>query len=910
MQRSVNNTDKEVHHQTLLQGFINQCSNDGEKIAIYCANDQKLTYEGLKQNAQKVAALLQSNGVKPHDCIAVSLPRGKDLVIAILGILWSGCTYIPISDKQPLHRRESIYLQANIKTCITYKSSLASQLTNYQNLFIEDISSKNEDIPPFDIQLDDSAYIIFTSGSTGLPKGVEITHLSAWNTIQDTIERFEFTNQDITIGISAIDFDLSVFDIFGTLSIGGSLVVLSNDLEKEPMQWLELIEKYKVTTWNSVPALLEMLLVSCKNEKSLESLRIALISGDRILPSLYKLYKENTTSARFIALGGATEASIWSNYFEVNKVEENWTLIPYGLPLANQQYRIIHEDKDTLNHEVGELWIGGLGLAKSYVGQAELTDQAFIYEDGKRWYKTGDLGYYDNDNNIIFVGRKDNQVKINGYRIELGEIENQLSTLPLIKQATALIHHSDKKNTLVTALEIEKNNIELASFIDEINATTFNQNQVEDCSVHNFIIDILNEIKAYDFNNLPIESQNIILLWQKFIGQNTQKVTISDQTLYQLLSQKKQKFINILLGQELPLILLDDQDLAPSKLMVTNGMLEKINDIAHSIINQVTTSKITIGLPFVGDGQILYTLLEKLGNFKNQVKIIVFDRSTSLLKQAKQRCDTLGFEIEYVQTTYEYIQSNYASSIDHLIVVNGLHQYTNLLNGLSWIKMILKKDGVMNVIETEKLTAIGLVSAVMLEAGFMHYEKNRKNSSMLQGNQWVDLLNQFGFKGSVYCHIDHNMVYICTSNDENSLLNDIEIKEIISQKLVHYMIPEKICYIMHKPLTANGKVNQKEILKYFSLENDIQGILPQSNIEKEIAQIWQELLAIENIYMEDNFFEIGGDSLLATRLLNMLRNNYGVSITMREIFDASILTVLSKMVEERIDDIDLEEGEL
>ncbi|MEM7556203.1 MAG: amino acid adenylation domain-containing protein, partial [Cyanobacteria bacterium P01_A01_bin.84] len=313
------------------------------------------------------------------------------------------------------------------------------------------------------------AYTIYTSGSTGLPKGVMISHQGAVNTILDINQRFGITEKDSVLALSSLSFDLSVYDIFGTLAAGATLVIPDADLAKDPEHWANLIHQYRVTIWNSVPALMQLLVEHLESvEQKTDSLRLVLMSGDWIplnLPERIwnrfnnKENKENTENTEIISLGGATEASIWSIAYPIKEINPNWKSIPYGYPLTNQQFYVLNEAMEPCPIWVtGQLYIGGIGLASCYLNQPQLTAEKFINNQLPitnnqlpitnnqlpitnnqlpitKLYKTGDLGRYLPDGSIEFLGREDFQVKVNGYRIELGEIETVLLKNPLIQEA-------------------------------------------------------------------------------------------------------------------------------------------------------------------------------------------------------------------------------------------------------------------------------------------------------------------------------------------------------------------------------------------------------------------------------------------------------------------------------------------
>lgn len=298
------------------------------------------------------------------------------------------------------------------------------------------------------VDVNSSAYIIFTSGSTGEPKGVEISHKAAWNTIADINEKYDISKEDRILALSSLDFDLSIYDIFGLLSVGGSLVLLSDDTARNADIWLKLIWYYRITLWNSVPALLKMFLIEAESVKAIcQNLRIVMLSGDWISLDIPERLLKVAPKGLLVAMGGATEAAIWSNYYDVNHpIPASWRSIPYGRPLKNQFYRIIDTNgEDCPSWNAGELWIGGAGVAKGYVGEPQLTAERFIEEKGIRWYKTGDIGRFWDNGLIEFLGRNDSQVKVRGHRIELGEIESAIRSYEIVEDAAVTVRGEENQ---------------------------------------------------------------------------------------------------------------------------------------------------------------------------------------------------------------------------------------------------------------------------------------------------------------------------------------------------------------------------------------------------------------------------------------------------------------------------------
>lgn len=449
---------KEVLPECLHDAFLRIAKRYPDKIAlIESGKKEQYTYGNLAEEALRVAAFLAAKGVEKSP-VAVSLQRGRQQLVVILGILLSGNFYVPVSLNQPEERRKLIHEKTGIYYAITDKGHVEAVVWTENTIAwtVEEMKSEEPLKQIQDINPEDTAYIIMTSGTTGLPKGVEISHGSAWNTISDVNSRYEISENDSVLAVSATDFDLSVYDIFGILGCGGRLILIPEEKSRDAGFWLEQVIKYNITLWNSVPVLLEMLLVTAEACNCTLPFKRVMLSGDWIGMDLPERVDKLTKDCRFISMGGATEASIWSNYIEVKlPVPAHWQSIPYGRPLSNQCYRVVADNgEDAPFWAEGELWIGGYGVAKGYRGDEALTEEKFPEDALGRWYRTGDKGRFWPDGTIEFLGRKDFQVKIRGHRVELGEIEAALKSVVGVQNvAVEASKRTDGDNYLIAYLE-------------------------------------------------------------------------------------------------------------------------------------------------------------------------------------------------------------------------------------------------------------------------------------------------------------------------------------------------------------------------------------------------------------------------------------------------------------------------
>jgi amino acid adenylation domain-containing protein/non-ribosomal peptide synthase protein (TIGR01720 family) len=454
---AINATDVSVSSELLHTLFSAQVVQRPSQPAVV-AIDRALTYQELDLRSNQVARRLRSLGVQPNQLVAVVMEKGWEQVVAVLGVLKAGGAYLPIEAGQPQERLW--YLLENGEVEVVLTQSHVDQRSTWpgfvHRLCVDDGRVWTDDDHALDpVQTpDDLAYVIYTSGSTGQPKGVMIDHRGPVNTILDVNRRFQVGPEDRVFALSRLNFDLSVYDIFGTLAAGATIVMPQPSGWRDPAHWMSVMEREGVTIWNSVPALMEMLVdyAEVQKEGLPSTLRVVLMSGDWIPVRLPDRIRALGQVTDVISMGGATEASIWSILYPIQEVDPAWKSILYGKPMDNQRFYVLDQRLEPRPAWVpGELYIGGIGLAKGYWHDEEKTAASFIHHPhtGERLYRTGDLGRYLPDGNIEFLGREDFQVKVQGYRIELGEIEMALTQHPAVGMGVVMAVGERQKKRLV-----------------------------------------------------------------------------------------------------------------------------------------------------------------------------------------------------------------------------------------------------------------------------------------------------------------------------------------------------------------------------------------------------------------------------------------------------------------------------
>ncbi|HEY6361689.1 MAG TPA: amino acid adenylation domain-containing protein [Vicinamibacterales bacterium] len=419
-----------------------------------------LSYAAVEAQATDVGMWLHERGVSPNRLVAVVMEPGWEQVVAALGVLKAGAAYLPIEPTQPTERLHYLLAHGEVRQVLTQAEwdAKIEWPDGIARLVIEEVPGGGRLQAPPAAQVDDLAYVIYTSGSTGQPKGVMIDHRGAANTILDLNDRFGVGAGDALMSVSSLGFDLSVYDIFGMLSAGGRIVLPEASQWRDASHWFALMHQHNISVWNSVPALMEMLVeyVASRGEQWPASLRLVLLSGDWIPVGLPDRIRALGKDVEVVSLGGATEASIWSIAYPIGTVDPAWESIPYGRPLRNQRFAVLNEQLEPSPMWVpGHLYIGGVGLARGYWRDEENTRASFITHPrtGERLYRTGDLGRYMPGGDIQFLGREDLQVKVRGYRIELGEIE------------TALQQHENVQTAVVVAVGSSNESRRLVAYV-------------------------------------------------------------------------------------------------------------------------------------------------------------------------------------------------------------------------------------------------------------------------------------------------------------------------------------------------------------------------------------------------------------------------------------------------------------
>lgn len=874
------------------EDFFDQAAREPNMPALWF-HGQMTSRGELADQALRVASGLQSAGVGYGDAVEISLPRGSEQVAAVLGVLAAGACYVPIDQSQPTSRHRLIATSAEVKVIIG-ESACGSSSARYAF----DALAAFTPLPHImSVPTHASAYVIYTSGSTGVPKGVEVSHAAAANTIYAVRDILKITPDDRLLALSALDFDLSVFDIFGTLGAGASLVLLEQDEARDAVRWGALAQHHQVTLWNSAPALLEMILAAPDAAAGLCHVRAGLLSGDWIALDLpEKLRTHAATQCAIYALGGATEAGIWSNIQSVQDVPAQWRTIPYGIPLPGQAYRVVDAaGRDVPDYVAGQLLIGGVSLARGYRNDPHLTEQRFFMESATRWYRTGDRGRYWADGTLEFLGRVDQQVKVRGVRIELGEIESVLDAHTSITRSCATVLPGAAPTLAAVVVPTMPATDPLTAWAREEMASTWAAEIRATRAVIERVLASSSEVPAARAAK-----------WQQWLEDDTNRVDISLVDALNVLGWQEEwvdmavaKIADVMNSGADARQLLFDARLAPQAVAINLPVGRRaLRDTATLLAERVRQSiePLRIAVLDVRAGQVLAPLMEVLD--APNVKVTLFEASSSLLMAAKA---AFTRSAPATRCVFEgWLPANCAAQFDCVISYTALHTYDDLRDGIWFAVSLLAPGGDLYISEVLRDSPLRQLGAALWDEPL----DDPRSFSYKHPSDFMALCAEAGLAvgEASWCTEAFAFGHLRAIK---TVLAESEVRQWLADNLPATMHPEALWYRRTLALNANGKIDRRGLNMQMAERVDIAvsnqtSFQPANPQETGLLDCWCEVLGPQAGVDDASFFSLGGDSLLATRLLANLRSRLGVRISMADFYRQPTLPGLASHLKQLV----------
>ncbi|MFH8609643.1 amino acid adenylation domain-containing protein [Streptomyces sp. NPDC018029] len=423
---------------TLVALWERQAAATPDAIAVV-TGAHRVTYADVDRRAAALAAGLRARGIGPEDLVGVCLGRSLEMVAALLGILKAGAAYLPLDPNYPADRLRYMSADSGAKWCLCDADHRAQAVASgaADVLLVEDFATEALDTPPDQVvRPHHLAYVIYTSGSTGLPKGVAVDHAAIASLLESAADRLGLKADEQVLALTPLSFDISALELFGPLTRGGTVVMAPHAANADPELLAATISDADVGVVQATPTTWRILLASGWADGHG---RVLLSGGEPLDPQLARDLL--ATGGTLWNLYGPTEATVWATAARIDTVADRITV---GTALSNTRLHVVDQSGREVGPGItGELWIGGAGVARGYVGRPSLTADRFVpdpFADASgRLYRTGDLARWSTDGTLEVLGRDDHQVKVRGFRIELGEIEACARSHPLVADVVVVV---------------------------------------------------------------------------------------------------------------------------------------------------------------------------------------------------------------------------------------------------------------------------------------------------------------------------------------------------------------------------------------------------------------------------------------------------------------------------------------
>ncbi|HEX7314158.1 MAG TPA: amino acid adenylation domain-containing protein [Pyrinomonadaceae bacterium] len=449
--------------QSVQELFEEQAARTPEAIAVVF-DDERLSYRELNGRANQVAHYLRGRGVRPEVAVGIYMERGVEMIVGFLGVLKAGGAYVPFDPQNPLDRIAFMIEDAKVEFLLTQERWLDNLPSRRERAMCldtqwEDFAGQSTDNPDVTVGADNLAYVMYTSGSTGTPKGICITHRAVARLVCNS-NYVQLDGADVVAQASNASFDAATFEIWGALLHGARLVGINREALLSPATLAAQLKRDGVSTLFLTTALFNQM--ARQHPEGFSTLKHLLFGGEMVDVECVRRVSEGSGPERLLHVYGPTETTTFAAWWSVDGVKAGANNLPFGRPLSNTELYVLDEQARPVPvGVVGELYIGGDGLARGYLRRPELTAEKFVphpfsREAGARLYRTGDLVRCQDDGAVEFVGRVDHQVKVRGFRIELGEIEAMFNHHPAIREAVVVVREDEQRERHLVAYVVSE----------------------------------------------------------------------------------------------------------------------------------------------------------------------------------------------------------------------------------------------------------------------------------------------------------------------------------------------------------------------------------------------------------------------------------------------------------------------
>jgi amino acid adenylation domain-containing protein/non-ribosomal peptide synthase protein (TIGR01720 family)/FkbM family methyltransferase len=861
--------------------------------------DEHLTYRELNRRANLLAHRLRALGVRPDSRVALCLERSLELMVGILGILKAGGAYVPLEPRTPAERLSAILEEAQVAVVLT-QEELAESIPEvgarvlYLDAEWDAIARRGSPENPAPLAGPGHlAYVIYTSGSTGRPKGVAVEHRQLCGYTAGVLERMSPPPGASFAIVSTIAADLGNTMVFPALCSGGNLHVLSRDRVTSPEAFAEYFERHRIDCLKIVPSHLAALMSASRPERVIPRALLVLggeASSREWIEQIQRLRPECAILNHY----GPTETTVGVLTWPVPRSElPQRPHIPTGFPLPGAQVLILDARMQPVPVGIaGELYIGGAGVARGYLGHPELTAERFVpnpfaSEPGGRLYRTGDLARRLADGAVEFLGRIDDQVKIRGFRVELGEVEEVLR------------RHPDVREVTVQAREVAPGDRRLVAYVVPTpgRATTvrgkkryvlpnkaavaqLNRNETD------YIYKEIFELQAYLRHGVSLSDGDCVF----DVGSNIGLFSV---------------FANLVC--EGPRIYAFEPNPTVNEILRVNASLygKHMKVFDCGLAAEEGTAEFT----FFPGFSLLSGFHADAETEKSVVKAYMLNQenaSPEELAGLAESADDLLEErfqaktfIARLRTLSDIIDEQGVEHID-MLKVNVEKSELQVLSGLREEHWGLIRQMVVEIDVKENVEPI---TELVRRHGF---ELVVDQDVLLSGTQLCYLYAiRPSDKGRLIPEQEKDAHLRTLPVLGEPFLTQAELARWLGDKLPPYMVPSSIVMLDTMPLTPNGKVDRQALPAPTAATDERAFVAPRNQTEEDLAKICAELLNLPKVGIHDDFFELGGHSLLGTQVISRIRATFGVDLRLRDLFDTpTVAGLAARIVDRRVAQVD------
>jgi amino acid adenylation domain-containing protein len=982
---------------------------------------KQITYQQLDRKANQLAHYLQKLGVKPDVLVGVCLKRSPEMLVAILAILKAGGAYVPLDPTYPQERLAYILEDTGVTVVLTQKGLFyltqrrrdAERVKSAKIVCIDSdwdaIANESSLTPVSSVVPSNLAYILYTSGSTGTSKGVCCHHVGVVNLLEDCKRR-----QPLAVGTrcslwTSLNFDVSVYEIFSTFLAGGTLYIVPETVRSDGKQFVEWLNVHQIQSAYVPPFQIKTLSEWLEQNPKKLALQRLLVGVEPIPEQLLVAIAQNIPNLQIINGYGPTEATICSTLYSLaaNKSEDRKT--PIGRPVQNTDIYLLDSHLQPVPVGIpGEVYLGGVGLARGYFNRPDLTAEAFIphlFSDraGERLYHTGDRARYLPDGNLEFLGRSDFQVKIRGFRVELGEIEAILRRHPLIRDAVVIAREDEEGDKRIVAYVVQEQTSDVPSLTEEVRYVSQLQT-------------VYDQFYSWEFSQSD-PSINLRVWKSSYTEQPLPEAEILEcvnNTVSRILALHPQRVLEIGCGtglllsriapqchyycgidiSEVALNYLQQQlstrqpDLS-SKVQLLQGMAHDLNKVTAQEIDTIILNEIVQNFPSI---DYLVNVLEQavkvikpngcifIGGVRSLPLLEMFHASVQLyrapdnldreqlqqriqehleadnelvidpafftaLKQHLPEIDRVQIQLKGGRDRNELTRFKY----DVILHVNSKIQTLEHPSWLDWHQEKLTVSSVRQLLVDAKPEVIGLRGVPNARLA-----KEIRLLQWLESCDRVEKVEEFrktlqnepetGINPETFWTLGDELSYsveiswsdsgadgsydvmlsreaqnpFSIQNPKSKIQNPInlrpwheysnkrspqetqtiipQLRSFLQEKLPEYAIPAAFVMLERLPVLPNGKVDRRSLPPPMSsrAELGIAYTAPQTQIEQTLASVWQAVLQVDKVGIHDNFFDLGGNSLLIVETHNKLQAILGKELSVVELFQYPTIAALSK----------------